>query len=94
MSLDELKCQLLACCEPDLEASLFKNDPTLRDHEEVAILTAMRQLAVIDVAATVRVTELLAMRQGIRSARAGQSEHLCPREEVPVPVLTRRGFHG
>jgi hypothetical protein len=92
MSLDELKCQLLACCEPDLEASLFKNDPTLRAHEEVAILTAMRQLAVIDVAATVRVTELLAMRQdhgeAIRAfvARVRGKANICALEKkCPCP---------
>jgi hypothetical protein len=88
MSLDELKCQLLACCEPDLEASLFKNDPTLHARDEQGILTAMRQLAVIDVAATVQVTQLLAMKQdhgeSIRAfvARVRGKANICALEKT------------
>ena len=88
MSQAETKCQLLACCEQELEANLFKDDPKLRDKTEGDILASMKSLAVIDVAATVRVTELLAMKQdhgeGIRSfvARVRSTANICALEKA------------
>ena len=88
MSQAETKCQLLACCEQELEANLFKDDPKLRDKTEGDILASMKSLAVIDVAATVRVTELLAMKQdhgeGIRSfvARVRDAANICALEKA------------
>ena len=88
MSQAETKCQLLACCEQELEASLFKDDPKLRDRTEGDILAAMKSLAVIDVAATVRVTELLAMKQdhgeGISAfvARVHGTANICALEKA------------
>ena len=88
MSQAETKCQLLACCEQELEANLFKDDPKLRDKTEGDILAAMKSLAVIDVAATVRVTELLAMKQdhgeGIRAfvARVRGTANICAMEKA------------
>ena len=84
----EMKCQLLACCEQELEASLFKDDPHLRDKTEEVILASMQSLAVIDVAATVRVTELLGMKQdhgeGIRAfvARVRGKANICALEKA------------
>ena len=88
MSQAETKCQLLACREQELEANLFKDDPKLRDKTEGDILAAMKSLAVIDVAATVRVTELLAMKQdhgeGIRAfvARVRGTANICAMEKA------------
>lgn len=83
MSSAELKCQLLACCDQELEATLFKNDPSLQDKSEEDIVGAMKSLAVVDVAATVRMTELLCMKQdhgeGIRAfvARVRGTANIC-----------------
>ena len=63
MSVAETCCQLLTCCEPDLEVSLFQTVPDIATKWETAALEAMKALAVIDIAATVRVTELLSMKQ-------------------------------
>ena len=63
MSTAECSCQLLACCEQDLETSLFQNTPEIASKNEAEILTATKALAVVDVATTVRVTELLTTRQ-------------------------------
>lgn len=88
MSVAEAKCQLLACCEQGLEASLFKDDPDLRSKDEESILIAIRNLAVIDVAATVRITELLQMKQdhgeGVRAyvARARGIANICALEKT------------
>ena len=88
MSSKEIKCQLLACCEMDLEASLFKNDPKLHDKTENDILSAIEALAVIDIAVTARVTELLSMKQdhgeGIRSfvARVRGKANICALEKA------------
>ena len=83
MSTAECSCQLLACCEQDLETSLFQNTPEIASKNEADILTAMKALAVVDVAATVRVTELLTTRQehgeGVRAyvARVRGKANIC-----------------
>ena len=63
MSTAECSCQLLACCEQDLETSLFQNTPEIASKNQADIFTAMKALAVVDVAVTLRVTELLTTRQ-------------------------------
>ena len=83
MSTAECSCQLLACCEQDLETSLFQNTPEIASKNEADILTAVKALAVVDVAATVRVTELLTTRQehgeGVRAyvARVHGKANIC-----------------
>ena len=51
--------QLLACCEPSLEAALFREDPNLADKSEADILTAMERLAVVSTALCARRAALL-----------------------------------
>ena len=83
MSTAECSCQLLACCEQDLETSLFQNTHEIASKNEADILTAMKALAVVVVATTVLVTELLTTRQehgeGVRAhvARVRGKANIC-----------------
>lgn len=45
----QLNAQLLACCTPDLEASLFRDDPDIASRSEGEILASIHRLAVIHV---------------------------------------------
>ena len=87
MTDTETKCQLISCCEPELECGLFQNNPKINESPEEDILKAMKELAVIDVAATVRVTELLGMKQehgeGVRAyvARIRGKANICTLEK-------------
>ena len=63
ISPKELLPQLLACCEPDLENALYQNCSDLTNINEVSLLQSIKDLSVIDVTETVRVTDLIAMKQ-------------------------------
>lgn len=54
---------LLACCEPELEAALFREDPTLASRTEEEVLDAMKRLTVLRVALSVRRATLLQTKQ-------------------------------
>ena len=51
--------QLIACCEQELEAALYREDPQLADRNEQQVLDAIKKLAVFKVALTTRRTQLL-----------------------------------
>ena len=55
--------QLLACCEPELESAIFREDPTISDKSEAEILAAMKRLAVLSVALCARRTTLMKTAQ-------------------------------
>ena len=80
---DELPSQLLACCEPNLENTLYQNCSDLLTGNETALLVNIKDLSVIDVAETVRVTELILKKQehgeSVRSfvARLRGKAHIC-----------------
>ena len=82
------KVPTTACCKHELEANLFNDDPKLWDNTEGDIPAAMKSLAVIDVAATVRVTELLAVKldhgEGILAfvARVHGTANICAFEKA------------
>ena len=55
----QLVAQLLACCEPELETALFREDPKINEKSETDILAAMKRLAVLSVALCARRTTLM-----------------------------------
>ena len=59
----QISNQLWQCCHKDLEKDLFKDITNVSDTDEHALLAAIKRLAVISAAASVRKTELLTMRQ-------------------------------
>ena len=59
----QISNQLWQCCHKDLEKDLFKDVTNVSDTDEHALLAAIKRLAVISTAASVRKTELLTMRQ-------------------------------
>ena len=59
----QVATQLWQCCEADLENDLFKDIDDIRTVDEANLLAAMKRLAVISTATSVRKTELLTMRQ-------------------------------
>ena len=56
---DRIPAQLMACCELQLEAALFRQDPSVASKCEADILDAMKQLAVMRVALSTRRATLL-----------------------------------
>nr|XP_053655345.1 uncharacterized protein LOC128704271 [Cherax quadricarinatus] len=60
---NQITAQLLACCEPELEAALFREMPTKASSPEAAVLDAMKRLTVVSVALSVRRAALLQMKQ-------------------------------
>ena len=87
MSAQECSCQLMAYCEQDLESDLFQYNPDIASKPEKNTLRAIKELAVADVAATVRVRELLRMKQqhgeGVRTytARVRGKANICALEK-------------
>ncbi len=81
---EELNSQLLACCDTELENALYQNCPDLAGATEATLLQSIKDLSVIEVAETVRVTELLSMRQAhgepVRAfvARLRGKAQICP----------------
>ena len=55
----QVVAQLLACCEPELETTLFREDPKISEKSEAEIMAAMKRLAVLSVALSARRTALL-----------------------------------
>lgn len=55
----QIAAQLLACCEPELEIALFREDPFISAKSETEILAAMKRLAVLSVALCARRTALM-----------------------------------
>ena len=55
----QLAAQLLACCEPELEISLFREDPRISEKSKTDILGAMKRLAVLSMALCARRTALM-----------------------------------
>ena len=60
----ELNAQLLQCCDEELENSVYASCSTVRTGSEADLLGIIKGLCVIDVAESVRVTELMQMTQG------------------------------
>ena len=63
LSPNQVTTQLLACCEPELEAALFREDPNIADKPEKDVLDAMKRLTVLNVALSVRRATLLQTKQ-------------------------------
>ena len=59
----EVTDQLLECCEQNLRRLLVKQDPSISSQTEVDILKAMKEMAVIKIATSVRRTKLMLARQ-------------------------------
>lgn len=59
----EITAQLFLCCEEDLGDQLLKEDPTAADGTHETLFNAIKRLAVIPVAVSVRRADLLQMRQ-------------------------------
>lgn len=59
----QLSTQLWQCCDEELTAELFRDIPDITTISEADLLTCIKQLAVLSVAACVRKTELFSMRQ-------------------------------
>jgi len=60
---DSLADQLIECCEKSLSRLLLKENPSIVEAGEVALLCAMKKMAVLHVATTVRRTNLMTMKQ-------------------------------
>jgi len=61
--VDKVPVYLLACCSPELKASVERSNPNITTKTEADVLAAIKRHAVISVAASVLRTELLGMRQ-------------------------------
>lgn len=59
----QLTTQLWQCCDDDLEVDLFRSIDNVMTVNEATLLNAIKRLAVISTAESVRKTELLSMRQ-------------------------------
>ena len=59
----EVTDQLLQCCEQNLRRLLVKQDPEISSQPEHDVLKAIREMAVIKIAASVRRTKLMLSRQ-------------------------------
>ena len=59
----QLSTQLWQCCDEELTSELFRDVPNISTIAEVDLLTSIKQLAVLSVAACVRKTELFSSRQ-------------------------------
>ena len=60
---DEVADQLLQCCERPLSRLLLKENPLIVEEGETALIEAIKRMAVLQVAISVRRTKLLSMRQ-------------------------------
>ena len=63
MSPQDVADQLFQCCDKSLSRLLLKENPEVIETGEVALLRAMKSMAVIHVATTVRRANLLSLRQ-------------------------------
>ena len=60
---DEIADQLLHCCERPLARLLLKENPQIVEEGETALIEAIKRMAVLQVAISVRRTKLLSTRQ-------------------------------
>ena len=60
---NEVATQLWQCCDEDLTSDIFRDIPDISSISEENLLQAIKRLAVVSVATTVRKTELLSLRQ-------------------------------
>ena len=63
MNASQTTAQLIACCEPQLETALYRQDPEIARKEPGQVLAAMRRLSVICVALSARRSALLTTAQ-------------------------------
>ena len=63
----QVTTQLWQCCETELEDDLFKDIDDIQTVNVQNLMAAMKRLAVISTATSVRKTELLTMRQHMTS---------------------------
>ena len=63
IAANKVPVYLLACCSPELKASVERSNPHITKKPEANVLAAIKRHAVISVAASVLRTELLGMRQ-------------------------------
>ena len=76
--------QLLVCCEGELENAIYNDSGDVAGMSEDNLLKVIKELSVIEVAKTVRITELLGMKQGhgesVRAsvARLRGKAQICP----------------
>lgn len=59
----QVTTHLWQCCDPDLEAELFKDVQNIATITEADLLNSIKRLAVISIAASVRRAEFLALHQ-------------------------------
>jgi len=59
----DLADQLIECCEKPLSRLLLKENPHVIEDGEAALLAAMKKMAVLGVATTIKRTNLMAMKQ-------------------------------
>ena len=59
----QTSAQLLACCEATLHNTLFREDPRIADKKTDDILSAMKRLAVLQVALCARRAAMLSTKQ-------------------------------
>ena len=62
---EELADQLFQCCERSLSRLLLKENPDIIEEGEVALTEAIRKMAVLQVATSVRRTKLLSTKQEV-----------------------------
>ena len=63
ISQDEYADQLFQCCDKDLKKLLIRSQPDIVSKGEVELLKAMKDLAVVKIATSVRRAQLLASKQ-------------------------------
>ena len=68
---DELVTQLLACCQADLENSVYAKISDMNTATEKNVLDTIKSLAVLEVAQSVKITELMGLRQSHGEAVQG-----------------------
>ena len=68
---DELVNQLLACCEADLENAVYAKVSDMDNATEKIVLDTIKSLGVLDVAQSVKITELMSMKQSHGEAIQG-----------------------
>ena len=100
MSAEEVADQLFQCCDRPLKRLLIKENPEIIEEGEDALMGAIKQMAVLHVATSVRRTNLLAAKQAhgqtfrqfyanVRSAAATcqfnvKCPHACCADKKPV----------
>ena len=68
---DELVNQLLACCEADLEDAVYAKVTDMNKSTEKDVLDTIQRLGVLEVAQSVKITELMGLKQSHGEAVQG-----------------------